>query len=59
MLTVCNPPWRLASIYRYTALTVTRSIVHEKEKKLKESMKMMGLRSWAHWAAWLTLYVAG
>lgn len=33
----------------YTVLTISRNVVHEKEKKLKESMKMMGLRSWVHW----------
>ena len=27
-------------------------MVHEKERRLKESMRMMGLRNWAHWTAW-------
>ncbi|XP_070191604.1 LOW QUALITY PROTEIN: phospholipid-transporting ATPase ABCA3-like [Littorina saxatilis] len=30
----------------------TKGIVHEKERKLKESMKLMGLLPSAHWAAW-------
>jgi hypothetical protein len=38
----------------YTVLVTTRNVVHEKERKLKESMKMMGLRSWVHWAAWFS-----
>lgn len=36
----------------YSALTITRNVVHEKERRLKESMKMMGLPGWAHWLAW-------
>eukprot|EP01147_Barroeca_monosierra_P008644 gene8644-1051_t len=36
----------------FTALTIVRNIVHEKEKRLKESMKMMGLKNWTHWLAW-------
>lgn len=36
----------------YSALTITRNVVHEKERRLKESMKMMGLPGWAHWSAW-------
>ncbi|XP_047145843.1 phospholipid-transporting ATPase ABCA3 isoform X2 [Hydra vulgaris] len=38
----------------YTALSNVKNIVHEKEHKLKESMKMMGLRNWIHWLAWFT-----
>ena len=29
-------------------------ITVEKEKQLKESMKIMGLPSWLHWTAWFT-----
>uniref|UniRef100_A0A7M5XMD2 ABC transporter domain-containing protein n=1 Tax=Clytia hemisphaerica TaxID=252671 RepID=A0A7M5XMD2_9CNID len=36
----------------YSALVITKNVVHEKERKLKESMKMMGLSNWLHWAAW-------
>ncbi|PIK54928.1 putative ATP-binding cassette sub-family A member 3 [Apostichopus japonicus] len=34
------------------ALNIARSVTHEKEKRLKESMKMMGLSNWIHWTAW-------
>lgn len=39
------------------SLNVVKDIVHEKERKLKESMKMMGLNNWLHWTAWFTKYV--
>ena len=39
----------------FTALTIVRNLVHEKERRLKESMKMMGLQNWTHWAAWFLL----
>ncbi|XP_067672614.1 phospholipid-transporting ATPase ABCA3-like [Haliotis asinina] len=38
------------------ALSIVKDIVHEKEKKLKESMKMMGLSNWLHWMAWFIKY---
>ncbi|XP_033097470.1 ATP-binding cassette sub-family A member 3-like [Anneissia japonica] len=47
-------PVLLLISYILNALDITRSIVQEKEKKLKESMKMMGLNNWLHWSAWLT-----
>ena len=31
-------------------------IVNEKETKVKESMRMMGLRDFSYWASWLTYY---
>ena len=36
----------------YTAISLVRNIVHEKEKRLKEAMRMMGLDNWVHWTAW-------
>ena len=45
-------PLLLMLSYMYSALTIVRNVVHEKERKLKESMKMMGLPNWAHWSAW-------
>ncbi|XP_034485231.1 ATP-binding cassette sub-family A member 3-like isoform X4 [Drosophila innubila] len=36
----------------YPCTTVTRYITTEKEKQLKEVMKIMGLSNWLHWAAW-------
>ncbi|CAC5380658.1 ABCA3 [Mytilus coruscus] len=38
------------------ALSIVKDIVHEKERKLKESMKMMGLSNWLHWMAWFIKY---
>uniref|UniRef100_A0A4W3HEL0 ATP binding cassette subfamily A member 3 n=1 Tax=Callorhinchus milii TaxID=7868 RepID=A0A4W3HEL0_CALMI len=40
----------------YTALNIARAIVMEKEKKLKEYMKIMGLSSWLHWLAWFVKF---
>ena len=34
-------------------LLVVKQLVLEKERRLKESMKMMGLRPWVHNVAWL------
>ena len=28
--------------------------MHEKQCRLKESMKMMGLSNWIHWLAWFS-----
>ncbi|XP_052266535.1 phospholipid-transporting ATPase ABCA3-like isoform X2 [Dreissena polymorpha] len=39
------------------ALNVVKDVVHEKERKLKESMKMMGLNNWLHWTAWFVKYL--
>ncbi|KAK7466709.1 hypothetical protein BaRGS_00037196, partial [Batillaria attramentaria] len=37
---------------------MTKSVVYEKERKLKEAMKLMGLMPSAYWASWfLTFYV--
>jgi ATP-binding cassette subfamily A (ABC1) protein 3 len=47
-------PILLMLAYVFSALIITRELVHEKEKRLKESMKMMGLANWVHWAAWFT-----
>ncbi|ODN05940.1 ATP-binding cassette sub-family A member 3 [Orchesella cincta] len=38
----------------YPVINITKSIVYEKEKRLKEYMKMMGLDNWMHWVAWFT-----
>ncbi|CAH1274359.1 ABCA5 [Branchiostoma lanceolatum] len=37
--------------------TLTVYLVSEKEKKIKESMKMMGLNSMAFWTSWLVVYM--
>ncbi len=31
---------------------IVKAIVYEKEKRLKETMKVMGLGNGVHWAAW-------
>lgn len=36
----------------YTCIKTVQIITIEKEKQLKESMKIMGLPNWLHWAAW-------
>ncbi|XP_053679934.1 phospholipid-transporting ATPase ABCA3-like [Anopheles nili] len=36
----------------YTAINTVKYITVEKEKQLKEAMKIMGLPSWLHWSAW-------
>ncbi|XP_071820131.1 ATP-binding cassette sub-family A member 2-like isoform X3 [Apostichopus japonicus] len=36
----------------YYVAMLTRSIVYEKEQRLKEVMKMMGLSNGVHWVAW-------
>lgn len=33
-------------------LELTRDVVEEKELRLKEIMKIMGLRDWMHWLSW-------
>lgn len=40
----------------FAALTMTKNLVVEKEKRLKESMKMMGMAGWIHWTAWFAEY---
>lgn len=35
---------------------LTANIVNDKEKKIKEGMKMMGLRDSAYWASWAAVY---
>ncbi|XP_064606780.1 phospholipid-transporting ATPase ABCA3-like [Liolophura sinensis] len=45
-------PLFLVLSFILNALQNTKNIVYEKERKLKESMKMMGLSNFAHWSAW-------
>uniref|UniRef100_A0A8C9AW22 ATP binding cassette subfamily A member 3 n=1 Tax=Prolemur simus TaxID=1328070 RepID=A0A8C9AW22_PROSS len=49
-------PLLLMLSFTYTSLTITRAVVQEKERKLKEYMRMMGLSSWLHWSAWFLLF---
>lgn len=45
-------PFVLLVSYIYPAINIVKSVVYEKEKKLKESMKIMGLQNYLHWSAW-------
>uniref|UniRef100_A0AAG5D3R1 ABC transporter domain-containing protein n=1 Tax=Anopheles atroparvus TaxID=41427 RepID=A0AAG5D3R1_ANOAO len=36
----------------YTFINTVKYITIEKEKQLKEAMKIMGLSNWLHWSAW-------
>ncbi|XP_055535484.1 phospholipid-transporting ATPase ABCA3-like [Wyeomyia smithii] len=36
----------------YPCIVMVKHITIEKEKQLKEAMKIMGLPSWLHWSAW-------
>jgi ATP-binding cassette subfamily A (ABC1) protein 1 len=36
----------------YACSMIIKSIVHEKEQRLKETMKVMGLGNGVHWMAW-------
>ncbi|KAM8780116.1 phospholipid-transporting ATPase ABCA3 isoform 1-T3 [Rhynchonycteris naso] len=49
-------PLLLMLSFTYTSLTIIRAVVQEKERKLKEYMRMMGLSSWLHWTAWFLLF---
>ncbi|KAK9882108.1 hypothetical protein WA026_018950 [Henosepilachna vigintioctopunctata] len=44
--------------FLYACTSIVKSITLEKEKQLKESMKIMGLPTWLHWTAWfLQLFI--
>ncbi|KAF5277495.1 hypothetical protein FQR65_LT03832 [Abscondita terminalis] len=36
----------------YTCISTVKIITTEKEKQLKEAMKIMGMPNWLHWTAW-------
>lgn len=36
----------------YSASMIIKSIVYEKEKRLKETMRVMGLGNGVHWVSW-------
>lgn len=38
--------------YIYPTINTVRFIAIEKERQLKEAMKIMGLPSWLHWTSW-------
>ncbi|XP_066546484.1 phospholipid-transporting ATPase ABCA3 [Amia ocellicauda] len=49
-------PLLLVLSFTYTALNIVRAVVQEKERKLKEYMRMMGLSNWLHWTAWFLMF---
>lgn len=42
----------ILSSFLYPCINTVRFIAIEKEKQLKESMKIMGLPNWLHWTGW-------
>jgi hypothetical protein len=38
--------------FLYTSMSITRALVNEKETRMREAMRMMGLPSWVNWLAW-------
>ncbi|XP_038108176.1 ATP-binding cassette sub-family A member 3 [Culex quinquefasciatus] len=45
-------PLIIVIAFFYSAINTVKYITVEKERQLKETMKIMGLSSWLHWAAW-------
>ncbi|XP_076823215.1 phospholipid-transporting ATPase ABCA3-like isoform X1 [Clavelina lepadiformis] len=58
-IVVIKSTWPLLVMlsFFYTSLVIVRSVVQEKEAKMKEYMMMMGLHSWLHWLAWFLKYI--
>ncbi|XP_031597152.1 ATP-binding cassette sub-family A member 3 [Oreochromis aureus] len=50
-------PLLLVLSFTYTSLNIVRAVVQEKERKLKEYMRMMGLSNWLHWSAWFLMFL--
>jgi len=40
-----------------TVFSITKELVLEKERRLKEMMKLMGMSSFVNWLAWITKYM--
>ncbi|XP_062556229.1 phospholipid-transporting ATPase ABCA3-like [Armigeres subalbatus] len=45
-------PLIIVIAFFYTAINTVKYITVEKERQLKETMKIMGLSTWIHWSAW-------
>ena len=45
-------PLILMLSFIYPTVNLTKNIVTEKELRLEEAMKMMGLQRWLHWTSW-------
>ncbi|XP_059504050.1 retinal-specific phospholipid-transporting ATPase ABCA4 isoform X2 [Stegostoma tigrinum] len=50
-LTRCFPIFMVLS-WIYSVSMIVKSIVLEKELRLKETLKIMGVSNWVHWVAW-------
>ncbi|XP_076468710.1 phospholipid-transporting ATPase ABCA3-like [Babylonia areolata] len=49
-------PTILMLSFIFSVIIMSKNIVEEKEKQLKESMKLMGMSSAAHWTSWFLLF---
>ncbi|XP_023714575.1 ATP-binding cassette sub-family A member 3 isoform X4 [Cryptotermes secundus] len=47
-----NVPLLMMVSFVYTCINTVKVITVEKERQLKEAMKIMGLPNWLHWTAW-------
>eukprot|EP01083_Nonionella_stella_P227102 806033_1 len=47
----------IALSFIYPLASMIKSIVEDKETRTKETMNMMGLKSWVFWATWYSTYV--
>ena len=54
-LTVTTLPLFLTIAWLYSVSMLVKDIVQEKESRLKEVMKMMGMRNSSHWLGWFVL----
>ncbi|XP_037937487.1 ATP-binding cassette sub-family A member 3-like [Teleopsis dalmanni] len=45
-------PMLIMLSFLYAATNIAKNVTMEKEKQLKEVMKIMGLDNWLHWTAW-------
>ncbi|XP_078074970.1 retinal-specific phospholipid-transporting ATPase ABCA4 [Mustelus asterias] len=50
-LTRCFPMFMVLS-WIYSVSMIVKSIVLEKEMRLKETLKLMGVSNWVHWVTW-------
>ena len=48
--------WFMIIMFMPPVYRTTYRIVAEKENKVKESMRMMGLKDFAYWASWYTYH---
>lgn len=45
-------PFVIMLSFVYSTINTVKFIATEKEKQLKEAMKIMGLPNWLHWSGW-------